>query len=114
RRRSDRRLPVPPAGAGQGRDRTALRARRSHRQGEDAVNTTTAWRRGADHYKQLAARRADEGTSVQLACLVLADYCAHRWADDYGGPTLEMVLLAENTIGDRLDEVIAKLAEVSS
>lgn len=74
-----------------------------------AIDTTEAWRKGADHYKKLAEARADEGTGVQLACLVLADYCAHRWMGDCGGPTLEMVVLAENTIGDRLDEVVAAL-----
>ena len=66
-----------------------------------------AWGWGADYYKKLAADRADEGTSIQLACLVLADYCAHRWIGDAGGPTLEMVDLAENTVGDQIDEVIA-------
>ena len=65
-----------------------------------------AWHKGADRYRKLAADRADEGTSIQLACLVLAEYCAHRWSGNYGGPTLEMVYLAENTIGERLDEVV--------
>lgn len=74
-----------------------------------ALDTKTAWQRGADHYKKLAEARDDEGTGVQLACLVLADYCVHRWVGTHGGPTLEMVLLAENTVGDRLDEVIAAL-----
>jgi hypothetical protein len=73
------------------------------------IDTAEAWRRGADHYKKLATTRADEGTGVQLACLVIADYCLHQWAGDYGGPTLEMVQLAENTVGDRLDEIVAGL-----
>jgi hypothetical protein len=71
----------------------------------------SAWGTVAARYKKLATERADEGTSIQLACLVLADYCAHRWSEDHGGPTLEMVLLAENTVGERLDEVVA--AEVT-
>jgi hypothetical protein len=37
---------------------------------------------------------------------VIAEYCAHRWSGNYGGPTLEMVALAENTIGERLDEAV--------
>lgn len=74
------------------------------------IKTADGWRLGADHYKRLAAARADEGTGVQLACLVLADYCAHRWIGTHGGPTLEMVQLAENTVGgDRLDEAVASL-----
>ena len=69
--------------------------------------TSAAWGRAAEHYRRLVQERADEGTSVQLACLVLADYCAHRWIGDCGGPTLEMIMLAENTVGDSLDEVVA-------
>lgn len=66
-----------------------------------------AWRKLADYYKGLATERADEGTSVQLACLVLAEHCAHRWMGDRSGPTQEMVALAENTAGEYLDEKIA-------
>lgn len=66
-----------------------------------------AWRKLADYYNKLADERADEGTSVQLACLVLADYCVHEWSGDYGGPTRVMVALAENTAGESLDEKIA-------
>lgn len=65
-----------------------------------------AWHKGADRYLQLATERVVEGNGVQLACLVLAEYCAHRWSGNYGGPTLEMVLLAEKIIGERLDEVV--------
>jgi hypothetical protein len=65
-----------------------------------------AWHKGADRYRKLATDRADEGTGIQLACLVIAEYCAHRWSGNYGGPTLEMVALAENTIGERLDEAV--------
>jgi hypothetical protein len=61
----------------------------------------------ADYYRRRATERADEGTSVQLACLVLADYCEHEWSGDYGGTSLEMVTLAENTAGESLDEKIA-------
>ncbi len=67
----------------------------------------TAWRKLADYYNKLAADRADEGTSIQLACLVIADFCVHEWSGDYGGPTREMVALAENTIGESLDEKLA-------
>lgn len=66
-----------------------------------------AWRRLADHYRSLAADRADEGTSVQLACLVLAERCVHEWSTDRGGPTPEMIALAENTAGSYLDEMLA-------
>jgi len=66
-----------------------------------------AWSKLANYYKSLAAERAAEGTSVQLACLVLANYCALECSGDYGGPSLEMVALAENTAGESLDEKIA-------
>jgi hypothetical protein len=66
-----------------------------------------AWRKLADYYKALAAERADEGTSVQLACLVLAEHCLYELMGDRGGPTDEMVALAENTAGEYLDEKIA-------
>jgi hypothetical protein len=66
-----------------------------------------AWRRLADHYRSLATERADEGTSVQLGCLVLAEHCVHEWSTDRGGPTPEMVALAENTLGEYLDEKLA-------
>lgn len=65
------------------------------------------WLWGADRYKKLAIERADEGTGVQLACLVLAEHCARRWAVNHGGPTPEMIALAENTVGECLNEVIA-------
>lgn len=71
----------------------------------------TAWHKGAERYNKLATERSDEGTSVQLACLVLAQYCVHQWSGDYGGPTLEMVALAENTVGERLDEVVDTLTK---
>jgi hypothetical protein len=72
------------------------------------VSAALAWRSAADHYKVLAKERADEGTSVQLACLVLADYCVHRWVGDLGGPTEEMVALAENTAGVCLDDFVTQ------
>jgi hypothetical protein len=78
------------------------------------VTTADAWKLGASHYAKLAVERADEGTSIQLACLVLADYCMHQWSGDWGGPTLEMVALAENTVGDRLDEIVAALMKDAS
>ena len=69
----------------------------------------TGWHRAAEHFKKLMTDRDDEGTSIQLACLVLAECCAHRWSNNLGGPTLEMVALAENTLGVRIDTVVAKL-----
>jgi hypothetical protein len=66
-----------------------------------------AWGKIADYYNKLAVERADEGTGVQLACLVIADFCAHEWSGDYGGPTQEMVALAESTVGVSLDETVA-------
>lgn len=73
-----------------------------------------AWLRAADHYKKLARARADEGTGVELACLVLADYCIHRWTGDLGGPTEEMVALAENTAGVNLDDFVTKEQRVET
>jgi hypothetical protein len=74
-----------------------------------------AWHWGADRYRRLAVNRADEGTSIQLACLVLAEYCAHRWSGNYGGPTLEMVALAESIAEERLDQVVGpELVKVRS
>lgn len=81
---------------------------------EDKARFRAAWHGGADHFRKLAADRADEGTSVQLACLVLAQYCLYQGSGDYGGPTLEMIDLAENTVGERLDEVVAAKLEKKS
>lgn len=70
----------------------------------------SAWIHGAQHFKKLADDRADEGTSIQLACLVLAEHCTHEsFQDERGGPTPQMVALAENTIGVQVDEVVADL-----
>ena len=74
-----------------------------------------AWNKIAAHFSKLAAERADEGTSVQLACLVLAQYSVCQWSGDYGGPTSEMVVLAENIAGTNLDEMLAaELAKMNS
>ena len=72
-----------------------------------------AWRKIADHYTTLAATRAGKEPGVQLACLVLAEYCAHLWAGSSGGPTLAMVALAEHIIGvpellDAVDEAVTQ------
>jgi hypothetical protein len=73
----------------------------------DAVGARKAlWRSLADYFKQLVDTRADEGTSIQLACLVLAEHCAHQWMGD-SGPSPQMVTLAESTAGEYLDELIA-------
>ena len=77
---------------------------------EEPVNTAKipeAWKKLADRYSKLAAERADEGASVQLGCLVLAERCVHEWSTDLGGPTPEMVTLAEHVVGEYLDEMIA-------
>lgn len=66
----------------------------------------TAWQLASNHFKARADERADEGTSIHLAYLVLAEYCAHMATDANGGPTLEMALLAENTVGENLDDVV--------
>lgn len=65
------------------------------------------WLQLADYYKKRIEERADEGTSIQLACLVLAEHCAHQYVGDHAGPTTAMVELAENTAGEYLDDRIA-------
>jgi len=71
------------------------------------TNTRDAWRAIAEHYKKLSVTRASEGPGVQLACLVLADYCAHLWTGSGGGPSLAMIALAEHMVDDNVDEVVA-------
>lgn len=73
-----------------------------------------AWHRGAEHYRELATTRAAEGPSVQLACLVLAQYCVFEESGDYGGPTPEMVALAESVVGEGLDAVVATLEKAAT
>ncbi len=78
------------------------------------ANTRDAWRAVAEHYNKLSTERASEGPGVQLACLVLADYCARMWTGSGGGPSLAMVALAEHVVGDRVDEVVAaELAKIA-
>jgi hypothetical protein len=60
----------------------------------DALQT---WRQVADHYSQLAGEHTDP--SSQLACLILADYCMYEDNGDRGGPTPEMIQLAESILG---------------
>jgi hypothetical protein len=57
------------------------------------------WRAGA-HYKKLAEAHADAGS--KLACLVLSANCV----GDYGGPSEEMVALAELILGEQFDKVV--------
>jgi hypothetical protein len=71
-----------------------------------AIVAEDAWRAIAAHYQRLATQRSAEGPGVQLACLVLADYCASLWTGARG-PSLAMVALAEHILGDRVDEVVA-------
>jgi hypothetical protein len=66
-----------------------------------------AWFKLADYYKRFAAASSGESASAQLARLVLAEHCIREWSGDYGGPTEEMVALAESVTGDRLDEKLA-------
>jgi hypothetical protein len=81
---------------------------------DDFTPTKDAWSKTAAHYRKLAIERASEGSSVQLACLVLADHCTHRWLGDCCGPTLEMIMLAENTVGESIDTiVVAALNEIA-
>ena len=78
------------------------------------MSTQDAWRKIAEHYKRLSTERKAEGPGVQLACLVLAEYCAHLWAGNSSGPSLAMVALAERIVGDRVDEVVAaELAKIT-
>jgi hypothetical protein len=71
---------------------------------DDEIKT---WTRGADHYAKLAGEHTDP--SSQLACLILADYCVYELSGDYGGPTQEMIQLAENILGVSLDKTISSL-----
>lgn len=68
-------------------------------------NTREAWSAIAIHYQKLAIGRSSEGPAVQLACLVLADYCAALWTGQKG-PSLAMVALAEHVLGEQIDEVV--------
>ena len=74
-----------------------------------------AWSNIVEHYQKLAQKRKDEGPSVQLACLVLADYCEALWTGQRG-PSLAMVAIAENLIGEDVDGAVAtelkKMADV--
>lgn len=70
-------------------------------------DTKVAWGAIAERYRQLQSERAAEGPGVQLACLVLAEYCAHLWAGTHGGPSLALVAIAETVLGVHIDEVVA-------
>jgi hypothetical protein len=77
--------------------------------------TQDAWRKIAEHYQRLSTTRKSEGLGVQLACLVLAEYCVHLWTGDGGGPSLAMVAIAEHLVGERVDEVVAsELTKISA
>lgn len=71
------------------------------------MNTKDALGAIAARYRQLQSERAGEGPGVQLACLVLAEYCAHLWAGTQGGPSLACVAIAEHVLGIHIDEVVA-------
>jgi hypothetical protein len=71
------------------------------------LNTRQAWNTIALHYQRQAIVRSSEGPAIQLACLVLSDYCTALWSG-HRGPSLSMVGLAEHLLGDRIDEVVAE------
>jgi hypothetical protein len=80
-----------------------------------SADTHAAWRRIADHYQRLMSTRQAEGPAVQLACLVLAEYCVHLWSGSHAGPSLAMVALAEHVLGERVDETVAaELTKIAS
>jgi hypothetical protein len=77
-------------------------------------DTREAWRAIAERYRQLSATRESEGLGVQLACLVLAEYCAHLWVGSSSGPSRAMVAITEHIVGDRVDEIVAaELAKIA-
>ena len=65
-----------------------------------------AWSNIAAHYQKLALKRKDEGPSIELACLVLADFCEALWTGERG-PSLAMVAIAEHLIGGDADGLVA-------
>lgn len=67
------------------------------------------WLRLAQHYRQRAIACIDEGKSFQLACLVLAEHCAHTHVGDCGGPARELVELAEASVGSLDDQIAVQL-----
>lgn len=70
------------------------------------TNGRYAWSNIAAHYQKLAVKRKDEGPGIQLACLVLADYCEALWTGERG-PSLAMVAIAEQLIGGDVDGLVA-------
>jgi hypothetical protein len=73
----------------------------------EADDMDKAWRALAERFEKLAEARSAEGTSIQLAYLVLAQHCA-REICDVRGPTLEMVALAEGVTGQNLEDEFTK------
>jgi hypothetical protein len=69
-------------------------------------NTKEAWRAIAERYQRLATESRG-GPAVQLAHLVIAEYCVHMWSGSHGGPSLSMVALAEHILHARIDEIVA-------
>lgn len=76
----------------------------------ETIKMSEAWRALAERFRKLAEMRADEGTSIQLAYLVLAQHCTRQCSDNDGGPTMEMVALAEITAGENLQDEFTKKA----
>jgi hypothetical protein len=66
------------------------------------------WKRGTDHFAKLARECTDP--SSQLACFTLADYCMYEDYGERGGPTPEMIQLAESILGVYLDNTISGIA----
>lgn len=72
------------------------------------MNTTHDQYRAACRLEQqrcteLAAKSLDN-PGLQLAYLVLADYCLYEGSDERGGPSMEEVQLAEKITGICLDK----------
>lgn len=75
----------------------------AYRRREDFTAAQEAWARAALRSRDLAQKSP---APVQLAYLVFSDHCTHRWLGDGGGPTLEMIMVAESVVGRPLDEFV--------
>ena len=77
------------------------------------TKTVAIWRQSWDYLNKLADSRSHEGPGIQLACLVLADHCLYEWSGDRGGPTPEMIKLAEGLVGDTLERITSAMTETA-
>jgi hypothetical protein len=79
----------------------------------DRKKEFACWRSIAARYQKNAAASASE-PARQLAYLVLADYCTYVALEERGGPSEQMLSLAERLVGERPDEVFTiELAKVT-